>query len=99
MNGPLATYEALLKIFVDAEENDCAEVLCKFLGAGMNVLCVCTCVLVCVHVYVRGCVHACVCVCALLETEAYFHSPYGVARLLRGNKYAGQDRIGQDVCV
>ncbi len=36
-NGPLATYEALLKIFVDAGENNCAEVLCKVLGAGMDV--------------------------------------------------------------
>ena len=55
MNGPLATYESLLRIFVDAEENDCAEVLCKLLGAGMDVLCVCVCVCVCVHAV---CVHA-----------------------------------------
>ncbi len=74
MNGPLATYEALLKIFVDAEENDCAEVLCKLLVAGMDVLCVCLCVClcmcVCVHVCACVCVHAFV--CALLETESYY---------------------------
>ncbi len=65
MNGPLATYEALLKIFVDAEENDCAEVLCKLLGVGMNVLCVCACVCVCMYACVDVCVHVCVCVCVL----------------------------------
>ncbi len=69
MNGPLATYEALLKIFVDAEENDCAEVLCKLLGAGMDVLCwyecvcVCACVRTCVRACVRACVRVCVCMC------------------------------------
>ncbi len=46
MNGPLATYEALLKIFVDAEENDCAEVLCKLLAAGSYV-----CIMYCVCIY------------------------------------------------
>ncbi len=44
MNGPLATYEALLKIFVDAEENDCAQILCKLLGEGMVLVCVSVCV-------------------------------------------------------
>ncbi len=49
-NGPLATYEALLKIFVDAGENNCAEILCKLLGAGTDVCmmhvyeCECACV-------------------------------------------------------
>ena len=65
MNGPLATYEALLKIFVDTGENDCAEVLCKLLVAGMDVLCVCLCACACVRVCVCACVRACmrVCVC------------------------------------
>ncbi len=32
--GPDATYGALLEIFVAAEENDCAEVLCSILREG-----------------------------------------------------------------
>ncbi len=51
MKGPFATYEALLKIFVDAEENDCAQVLCKFLGHGAGMLLVCVSVCVCVSLW------------------------------------------------
>ncbi len=52
-NGPFATYEALLKIFVDAEENNSADVLCKLLVAGMDVYSVhdvCDRMSVCVYI-------------------------------------------------
>ncbi len=34
-NGSIATYDRLLRIFVNAGRNDCADILCKLLGAGV----------------------------------------------------------------